>query len=241
MRRSTSRGRRGGACSPPSRYVPRPVRSGRSNDDRASRAGASSRFRPSWRERSPEGTSPSRRRLPGRAEPSGGQSASSYRVSNSFRRLKYISSAISPAASFASRDSSSRAKSDLKATVYSLTTRSKRSRRSLPRWVTWYTIRGRPLGGKIGPVHEAPLKKFRELLVDGGPTNLQFLGEILGMIESLLEQPKDLAARLGGRDVDQLQGFRHSGLRVVSAYFNVLPPCDGRHLLPGRRCREGGG
>src|SRR5439155_1482720 len=31
-----------------------------------------------------------------------------------------------------------------------------------------------------GPVHEAPLKKFRELLVDGGPTNLQFLGEILG-------------------------------------------------------------
>src|SRR5207249_3316060 len=140
---------RGGACRPPSRYVPRPVRSGRSNDDRASRAGASSRFRPSWRERSPEGTSPSRRRLPGRAEPSGGQSASSYRVSNSFRRLKYISSAISPAASFASRDSSSRAKSDLKATVYSLTTRSKRSRRSLPRWVTWYTIRGRPLGGKI--------------------------------------------------------------------------------------------
>src|SRR5207248_2886198 len=77
-------------------------------------------------------------------------------------------------------------------------------------------------------VHEAPLKKFRKLLVDRGPTDLQFLRQILRMIESLLEQTKDLAARLRGRDVDQFQGFRHPGQRVVSAYFNVLPLRDGR-------------
>src|SRR6059036_3827986 len=71
-------------------------------------------------------------------------------------------------------------------------------------------------------------------LVDGGPTDLQFLREVLRMVEPFLEQPKDLTACFRPRNTDELQRFRHPGRRVVSAYFNVLPLRIGRRLPGGR-------
>src|SRR5438552_1985059 len=83
-------------------------------------------------------------------------------------------------------------------------------------------------------VHETPCEELHELLVHRGPADLQFLREVLRMVEPLLEQPEDLAARLRSRNTDQLQRFRHPARRVVTAYFNVLPPRIGRRLPGGR-------
>src|SRR5439155_1465501 len=46
------------------------------------------------------------------------------------------------------------------------------------------------------PVDEPPLKQLRELLIDGGPSDLEFLRQVLRMIEPLREQTQDLASRL---------------------------------------------
>src|SRR5256886_10148810 len=85
-----------------------------------------------------------------------------------------------------------------------------------------------------GAVHETPREQLDELLVHGSPADLQFLREIFRVVEPFLEEPKDLAACFRPRNTDELQRFRHPGLLVVSAYFNVLPLRIGRRLPGGR-------
>ena len=53
-----------------------------------------------------------------------------------------------------------------------------------------------------GAVHEPPRKQLDELLVHRGPADLQFLREVLRMVEAFLEQPKDLAACFRARNTD---------------------------------------